>query len=237
MTIDRISTELTGRYQSALSAITGIVARALDSHDPTTAKVRDDVRTQLSAEVSRFSQSMPAILHGYAEALMVPHAEALSAPDVDLLRSHIDGHVEDLAGALSLRLSIDANSAMRALKGVALNVDLASMAGASRVGALIKHKFGVLRKLRFSQADSIGRKSSSLSFASALIRKTMLLVSVESQLFAMARAGIDVVQVERDGAPVMRFSITGVSAGIPAYDEISQKTFHPNFVGNLTGVI
>lgn len=237
MTIDRITSELAGRYQGALSAMTGILARALDSHDPTSPRSRDEVRRLLDAEVGRFVDTLPALVYGYAEALMLKHTDALSSPDIETLRGHVYEHADDLVASLTLCITRDAMTVAASLRKLALKVDLASSGGMSRVGALIKHKFGILRGLGFSQMDRAGRRSNSLRFATLIIRQHLLLIEIESELFAMSKQGIDIVEIERDGLILAKFSITGSSNDLPSYEDVGRQVIHPNFTGKLIGVI
>lgn len=233
-TKDAMANQFAEQYRGLLTTIAGHFARVLDSHDPTTPKARSDFRTNLARASEVFMSGIATQLEAHTyevrNSALDAQESVLSDPDFASLNEYLSETVEALCGALWACIYRDDLTAERELRKVALNVDLLqSTTGMSRIGALIKTKFGRVSGMPFVQMDRLGRKRASESFVRSLVRHHLVLTDVETRLFAMAKQGSDLAQVMRqDGTKAEIFSITGVSRNYPSYEEIRDTVFHPN---------
>lgn len=231
---DVMANQFAEQYRGLLTTIAGHFARALDSHDPTTPKARSDFRTNLARAseifMSGIATQLQAQTYEVRNGALDAQGVVLSDPDFASLNEYLNETVEDLCGALWACIYRDDLTAERELRKVALNVDLLqSTTGMSRIGAIIKTKFGRVSGMSFVQVDRLGRKRVSESYVRSLVRRHLVLTDVETRLFAMAKQGNDLAQVlHQDGTQAEVFSITGASRDCPSYEEIRDTVFHPN---------
>lgn len=240
--LDVAAAAIAGQYRVLLDAVAGQFARVLDSHDPTTPKARSDFRAAISRDMTAFLSGMVLSLDARTNEIknvaVVASGVSLSVPDQESLSEYVGETLDALHETMQAILARDQVTTDRTLRKVALQVELLQAGtGISKVGALIKVKFGKVRKLAFAQEDRIGRKRASEDFVRVLVRQHLLLTYVESYLFALAKSGKDLARVvytdERNG---LVFSITGTTGGYPSYDDIRESAFHPNSLASVEGL-
>lgn len=237
--LDSIAGGIAGQYRLLLEAISGRFARALDSHDPTTPKARSDFHVGITQDVHTFLASVMGALNAHLEAMkntaVAASGASLSTPDATMLSAHIAEIQDELQEILWSVMTRDQATTERELRKVALQVELLQAGtGISKVGALIRVKFGKVRKLRFVQEDRIGRKRASDEYVRSLVRQTLLTAYIESYLFALAKSGQDLVRVVyADGRDPWIMSIAGLTEGYPAYDDVRDEVFHPNSLASV----
>lgn len=221
------------QHRGFLSSIQGTLARALDEHDPTTPKVRRDFHATLErmahVYIEGFALQLRIMTDEVKQGALIAAEADLSEPELAHLNEYVDETVADLCDTMRACVGRDDRAAEQELRKIALNVDLLqSSSGMSKVGALIKAKFGRVRNLAFVQPDRLGRKRASDGFVGVMVRKHLLMTDIETRLFVFAKRGSDLAQiVYADGDKGLVFSITGGTPGYPIYEEIKDSEFHP----------
>lgn len=229
--LDALSAQYAGQYRTLLAAITGLFARVLDSADPTSPKARSEFKRSLDRLarnfLAGFSDQIEVHTVDVRDAALKTVGRPLRGPELRSLNEHLQSAQDDLKASLWACLTRDCRIVERELRNFAHSVDLIQSAGGvSRVGAIIRSKFGRVSRLSFNQVDRLGRKRASDAFVGTMIRHHLVLARVESQMFSIAKAGIDLVQVQ--GADDRVVSITGTTPGYESYDEVRDILFHPN---------
>lgn len=231
--LDQIADQFAEQYRGLLTSIVGHFARALDSHDPTTPKARSDFRQSILRSSVAFLDGMVGQIEAHTievrnDALSTV-GHALSDPDLESLNEYLRDAMDDLYASLYACLHRDDTAAERELRNFAHKVNLTQAAtGMSKIGALIKTKFGRVSGLNFVQVDRLGRKRASEGFVRSLVRHHLVQTHVECQMFSIAKSGNDLAQIVIDNKPGAVISITGTTAGYPSYEEIRDEIFHPN---------
>lgn len=223
------------QYLTMLSAIQGVFANALDSHDPTTPKARTELRTELvhcvnAAAIGIFDSIQRDVLQASDMAIQeigTRMGVVMSEDGKSSLMDHIGEIADSTCFSVALCAKRDAETASATLRKVSMEVELMRLSGKSKVGALIQSKFGAVRNLSFFQPDRLGRKSSSADFVARLIQHSVVLAGVESKLFYLSKLGRDLAVTTGSDKPMV-FSITGSTPGYPSYEEIRDSLFHPN---------
>lgn len=238
--LDAASNLISSNYKLMLDAMSGSFAQVLDSPDPTSQSAKTRLRLALSINLLSFIREAQSesgsLFHFTREFMLDGIADAggdTGAPVNPSLAQHIADMLESLQGTLQLWASRDSQTVERELRKVALQVDLLQGSGSSRVGALIKAKFGKVRNLNLVQVDSIGRKRVSSEFVRSLIRWHLVTTYVDSFLFTHVKNGHDLAKVVyKNGSSEEVFSITGETPGYVTYAEI-ERAFHPNTTASL----
>ena len=228
--LDAISGQCAEQYRTLLTAIVGHFAKALDSTDPTSPKVRTQFRRSLEQLSRAFLAGMVEQVKAHTRELrddaLKTASRPLSDPELRDLDEHLQDALDDLQDALRACLARDCRAAEHELRKFAHMVNLTqSSSGMSRIGAIIKVKYGRVSDFSFSQADRIGRKRVSDAFVRALIRHHLVITCVETQMFAIAKLGFDLARV---GDTNLIISITGTTPGYESYDDVRDDLFHPN---------
>lgn len=242
--LDASAALIAGHYQLMLDAMSGHLARALDSSDPTTPQMKTRLHFENMSSINMLTNSTLAafgILESVTRDFMmagVSDAKAsLNDSSLQMLTEHVGEMLENVRTGMHACALRDAATVEHELRKVALQVELLQTAtGINKVGALIKVKFGKLRGLDLVQKDRVGRKRKSADFVRSMVRWHLLSAYVEAFLFGVAKSGEDLVQVVYAGDRRGRvFSITGGTPEYPSYADIVDE-FHPNSTASVERV-
>lgn len=238
--LDATADGFLNQYRAMLSSIAGEFARILDTPDPTTAKARREFSVIMNRQnmsfLSGFWGQITERAKEVAQTAVTDSGFDLNGKEQFSLNEHLADALIDLCGVIKVSVLRDENVAEKALRRIALQVDLLqSSTGVNKVGALIKVKFGKVRELDFMQIDRTGRRRSSEVYTRLAVRHCLLLIYVESYLIAIAKNGQDLARVVYpDGKLGEVFSITGATPGYRAYDDLKNEVFHPNSTASVS---
>lgn len=94
----------------------------------------------------------------------------------------------------------------------------------------------VVGKPSFDQYDRLGRRLATANHVRLSTRHALLLTHVETTLYAISLAGEDIAEIRNPGKANHGdgFSISGMTSGLPSYEEIKEGAFHPNSTALVT---
>jgi hypothetical protein len=224
------ASERAGRIHGlAQIAMTGALARTLDTSNPTKPASGTKLRNELS-QVVYDTHEMIAGNTFRVERELVRQAYDDAGADFQPLDGEPDGTT--FSENLMVTLGTDMTHVEKTWKRFALNVQLAQSMGLSETQAIIRHKYGQLSSIKFTRPDRAGKRWVSGTYSQNLVRGYLLSSYVVSYLHALTLRGIDTAVVagldEGHRHAGLRFSITGKTVGLPTFESIRDEVWHPN---------
>lgn len=232
-----IADKVVGLYKSYQFALSGLFSRIVDGLAPTYPKAREQFAIDSQAILASVLNGIkPTIDEAVQRCMNTALRDAnlpLPADRLKTLTDLIDEARAELISNIVNAMMKDAQAPLKKLRELAMNVDhIMNTNGIAYSTAIQIAETNMSLDLQFGQQDRAGRTWGSQKFIHNMVRQMMVRTYVETYLYAMTVANIDVARLIHDDSEHEfagdLFSISGATPKMPTYLEIRDTVFHPN---------